>query len=251
MESLTKHQLILVALLVSFVTSLATGIVTVALMDQAPAGVSRTITQVIQRTVADAAGASSTASVAISVNDQVADATSVVAGSLVRLRSGDAGPVSGLGLIVSPSGVIMADKSLVEGLSSPQAIYPDGKASPISLVRFQADGDAAFLAPTKPLTRPAKAVTFGDSARLGGTILSLSGTSTYTLSQGIVTQIDASGATSSPVIRTTIILGSNTVPGAPLFDAAGSVVGIGTRSLATSTYASFYSLKGIKAGIPQ
>jgi len=51
MEDLTKQQLILLALLVSFVTSLATGIVTVTLVEQAPQDVVRTIDRVIEKTV--------------------------------------------------------------------------------------------------------------------------------------------------------------------------------------------------------
>ena len=51
MESLTKHQIILLTLLVSFITSIATGIVTVALMNQAPIGVCQTINRIVQRTI--------------------------------------------------------------------------------------------------------------------------------------------------------------------------------------------------------
>jgi S1-C subfamily serine protease len=51
LEQLTKTQLILLALLVSFVTSIATGIVTVALVDQAPTDVTRTINRVVEKTV--------------------------------------------------------------------------------------------------------------------------------------------------------------------------------------------------------
>ena len=51
LEQLTKHQIVLLTLLVSFVTSIATGIVTVSLMDQAPAGVTRVVNQIVEHTV--------------------------------------------------------------------------------------------------------------------------------------------------------------------------------------------------------
>lgn len=51
MEDLNKNQIILLTLLVSFITSIATGIVTVSLFDQAPQGVTRTINRVVERTV--------------------------------------------------------------------------------------------------------------------------------------------------------------------------------------------------------
>ena len=50
-KDLNKSQLILLALLLSFVTSLATGITTVTLMQQAPASVRTPITRVVRQTV--------------------------------------------------------------------------------------------------------------------------------------------------------------------------------------------------------
>ena len=49
MENLTKTQLILLVLLVSFVTSLVTGVVSVTLVNQAPAPITQTINRVIEK----------------------------------------------------------------------------------------------------------------------------------------------------------------------------------------------------------
>lgn len=51
MENLTKTQIVLLTLLVSFMTSLATGIVTVSLMSQAPEPFTQTIHKVIEKIV--------------------------------------------------------------------------------------------------------------------------------------------------------------------------------------------------------
>jgi len=50
-KDLNKSQLILLALLISFVTSIASAIATVSLMEQAPAPVTQTINRVIQNTI--------------------------------------------------------------------------------------------------------------------------------------------------------------------------------------------------------
>ena len=51
LEHLNKTQIILLTTLVAFVSSIATSIVTVTLMDQAPPGTTTTIRNVVERTV--------------------------------------------------------------------------------------------------------------------------------------------------------------------------------------------------------
>lgn len=250
MEHLTKHQIILLAILISFVTSLATGIVTVSLMDQAPVGISRTITQVIQKTVATMpTGATSTAAVAIAVSDQVADATDKVMSSLVRLRAGDDGRVAGIGLIVSKNGDIMADKSLTDSIDFPQAVFGNGTSVPIRITRFQLEGDIAFLAPSRTISIEMRPIIISNQSRLGGSVWSLSGTSTYELEQGIITGVSLGPDGKASMIRTSI--SSNILPGAPLFDATGAVLGISAGSTAKDHTDSFYPVAAARAGIPK
>ncbi len=252
MEHLSKQQLILVAILISFVTSLATGIVTVSLMDQAPSGVTRTITQVIQQTVAGAlpaSGATSTAAVTIAVSDQVADATAVVTPSIVRLRDGN-GPFVGMGLVVSSTGAIMSDKNVITDLNDPQAVLSDGTAVPVTVTRFQIQGDAAFMVPTRTLGRTIKPISFGEPPRLGASIWALSGTSTYELSQGIVTGLEPVGSAGLEIVHTTILSDGMSL-GTPLFDATGNVIGVYTKSLSGNPTAAFYPVQAVRDAIPK
>ncbi|MDE2037976.1 MAG: hypothetical protein KGI69_02000 [Patescibacteria group bacterium] len=263
MDHLSKQQLILLALLVSFVTSLSTGIVTVSLMDQAPAGVTRTVSQVIERTIQQAVPQSAAvADSVLTAPDRAVLAVKAVSQSVVTIEDAATGAALGQGLVVASSGAVVTDKSVIAPARTYQEALPNGGSLPLSVLWSQTDGDAVFLAPSVA-TSPAIAFTpavIATSTSLGATVFALSGTSTALLGQGI---IDSSGngmadtvldASSSPI---SVSIAPSAAPaGAILFGMDGSVLGIRTSSLAADGRGSsggpvlFYPLSALEPAFP-
>ena len=268
MENLNKHQLVLVALLVSFVTSLATGIVTVSLMDQMPTNAIRTINQVVEKTIQqvvpeDSASPTLTAAVssAISPVERITDVVSSVSKSVVRLKSSKSDSVIVLGVVVSNSGVIMADKSSIAELSDYEAVFADQSVVPVSVVQEQVNGDIVFLAPILNAGQSTSSAKTGayvpaelsNVSSLGQEVLSLSGKSDSVLGDGLVLEfpdtVIASSTSLKPIVTSVPL--SKVMPGSPLFDTSGRVVGLRTSSVDGKDGAEFYPVGGLKAVIPK
>ncbi|PIP73720.1 MAG: hypothetical protein COW88_01025 [Candidatus Lloydbacteria bacterium CG22_combo_CG10-13_8_21_14_all_47_15] len=122
MEELTKTQTILLTLFVSFVTSIATGITTVTLMDQAPPAITQTLNRVVERTVEKVIQPASVVTKEIKVvvkeEDAIVAAFERNRSSVVRVETApydgeETGKVLGLGVIVSADGIVAIDKNLV------------------------------------------------------------------------------------------------------------------------------------------
>jgi S1-C subfamily serine protease len=253
MEHLSKQQIVLLTLLVSFVTALATGVVTVSLMNQAPASVGQTISRVIERTI-EAASPQSAAVESAFVPGEMADAVDRVASSTVFIKSKDSETIVGMGMIVSGRGAIVADKSAVKEVQEYLAVLRDGTQFPVAIVQSQINGDIVFLAPFPPndsLMKSMAPITFASLPKLGQTVLSLSGTSSPILGQGIVTEISAATPSNSGTIIHTSISQSKVMSGSPLFTMNGETVGINLSSLTSNVDgANFYSIGNLKSVIP-
>jgi S1-C subfamily serine protease len=123
MEDLNKTQIVLLTLLVSFVTSIATGIVTVTLMDQAPPGVTQTINRVVEKTIQTVIPGENQVTtvvkeVIVEEKDLIANAVEKSSKSVVQISaiSSEGVEVSlGLGVIVSGDGFIVTDKKRIAG----------------------------------------------------------------------------------------------------------------------------------------
>ncbi|MDP2652337.1 MAG: hypothetical protein Q8O94_04320 [bacterium] len=93
-EELSKSQLILLTILVNFVTSVATGILTVSLLDHAPPFVTQTVNRVVERTIETVAAAAPAAIIqapAPSNQDLVMAAIGADATRTVVIYAGDTG----------------------------------------------------------------------------------------------------------------------------------------------------------------
>ncbi len=204
MEELTKQQIVLVTLLVSFVTSIATGIITVALMDQAPPGVTQTINRVVERTIEKVTPAPTTQqasvvtkeTIVVKEDDLVVKVVEQNLKSVVSITgtsgSGDMLEKTflGNGLIVNKEGLIVADVSVVvpilDEAGNPiqrtlKATYSDGTTLILSVVPDVVSGSGiVLLKPVlddkteKTVFVPAS-LAVSTSYRLGQTVIALGG----------------------------------------------------------------------------
>ncbi|MBU6426825.1 trypsin-like peptidase domain-containing protein [Patescibacteria group bacterium] len=224
MEHLTKQQIVLVTLLVSFVTALATGVVTVSLMNQAPESVTQTISKVIERTIEAAAPQGAAVATAPNYGDIIANAVEKIASSTVTIIDDQTSSALGSGLIVSKEGVILTDKSVVAEAHKYDVVLNDGTKIPVVIVQSQINGNIVFLAPFPPytaLTEPVTPAAFAGVPKLGQTVYALAGTSSPLLVQGLITSLPGVDQNIGTSIST-----QNISPGGALFDTGGEIVGM-------------------------
>jgi S1-C subfamily serine protease len=267
MEYLTKQQIVLLTLFTTFVASIATGIVVVSLMDQSPTGVTSTINHVIERTVekvvsSPAPDQTAVATSAVSqVIDPTANAISKVSKSVVKIKlikEAGATEITGLGIFVSKSGVILTDKSTISQFGMYDAVLPDGKEYPVQTLVVEPNTDVAFLSikiidsdkaseRIIPATLPIK------TSNLGQSIMVISGLEEFSVNQGIIKKIHTDDtSTANPIDFETNIVSAQTSVGSPLVDLFGNVIGFRGSSLTSGSEGSsaFYPTILLKDSIP-
>lgn len=260
-EKLTKHQIVLLTLLVSFMTSIATGIVTVSLMDQAPPEVQRTINQIVERTVekvvpADvpAAAASATqapapvvtkeTTVVVKDDDAVATAIANAQQGMVRIVSAnDQGTLLARGIVVDQKGTVFSDRGSLEpmGTLNFMAYLPDGTLVPAVMRAPVGTSTVAILDLTLATTTALRPVPLADPAKLklGQTVIRIGGSGGDTVGTGVVAKLPQTMSSAHhDLIEASVV--SNT-PGSVLLDLFGSAVGI-TTSDSLNSGSDFYTL---------
>ncbi len=243
-ERLTKSQVVLLTLLVSFVTSIATGIVTVSLMEDAPPTITQTVNRIVERTV-ETVAPSQPAAVATTIekevlvgeSEQLARAIERVAPSVVRLympgkdESGaDTRLFVGHAIVVSRDGALIADSGTPEGQLT--ALRSDSIEVPVNIAaRPEGSAFIRLQASTPPdSTLSWEPATFSqEKARLASPMVAIGGRAGTRVAQGIVTGFSGPEKEGAPSYVETDIASEVVAAGSPLIGVDGAVRAIATR----------------------
>lgn len=241
-EDLSKVQIILLVLLVSFVTSIATGIVTVSLLAQAPPAVTQTINHIIQRTVeavAPTTGSTGGQTTTVKETTVVVKEDDLVTSSItssfqdvgvIHDTSASSSPVVALGTLIA-GGIIITDASAVT--DGDHYITFPATSTVYSVKNRLSEVGIAVMSPK--FGNPSGGFHIADTAsvKLGQSVIALSSVTGSRVGIGSVTarytlgHIDDDGDDVSIRAIDTSITGKTAV-GAPLINVTGDVIGVAT-----------------------
>lgn len=253
MEDLNKHQLILLTLLVSFVTSIATGIITFTLLQEAPIAVTQTINRVVERTIETVTPASDGGREIVrevQVVDQeklVLESIEKSAKSVVRIKTlgFDGAEITvGLGLVINEGIVVMNSGNFTEGANY-TVLLADHKA--YGVAKTYISGGFVFMKIGKPANEK---YTFypailgnAELLKLGQTVIALGGKTSNSVSIGRVAELPASGK-----IKTDI-LSVKAEPGGLLLNLSGEIVGLEAPAAEGESSLFYFPVTAIKNSI--
>ncbi|MBI4133065.1 trypsin-like peptidase domain-containing protein, partial [Candidatus Uhrbacteria bacterium] len=257
MEELSKSQIILLTLLVSFVTSIATGIVTVSLMDQAPPAIAQTVNRVVERTVekivqTPSPGQAATVittekTVVVKESDLIVEAVKKMSPSLVRIYSSslDSPIFLGLGIIIDESGTVVTDSSILGEAANAAIALHDGTTVRAFVTERSREVGFARLKPATTtadgkVLRFTPAVLALGAPTLGQTVVALSGKTIPRIADGLVTALIPQGENPNGVIDTNISR-DFVMEGSPLIDTEGGVIGVSSWASRASSPGGFIS----------
>lgn len=234
LEQLTKHQVILLTLLVSLVTSIATGIVTVSLMNQAPQSVTRTINQIVERTVQTVAAPAQSAAAAIVTtektivvkdDDLTTESIASVQKAIVRITAKGGDELIARGVIVHADGTTLTDSDSMIAATAKEfeAILSDGTRVPATIVSASASSSIARINVTFGTSTAAAPASIADVSklRLGQSIIRIGGKGGDVVGEGVIASLPGA----SNVIEASV---TSATPGSVLITLFGEIIGLAT-----------------------
>lgn len=223
-EDLSKSQLLLLTILVNFVVSIATGVLTVSMLDQTPTTVTQTVNKIVDHTIETISTPLPAINVkpaqaALTPEQMLTAAITADAARAVSIHAGTStsSPTVAVGAYLPKSrGVATAT---TQDLPKQVLIeFSNGDTAPASISRQGATvtiygfADAAKLPQAPAATLPA-----ASSLKQGQTVITL--TKDNAAITGIISKVDDAG------IHTSL---AGLVAGAGVVDLSGNLVGIGS-----------------------
>lgn len=236
LERLTKHQIILLTLLVALVTSIATGIVTVSLLNQQPQGITRTINQIVEHTVQTvvpatenkaAAATVVTKTVVVKDDDLAAQSIAAVQKSIIRITVKGGEELVARGVIIDGKGTALTDSDalVASGAKSFDAILSDGTRVPISVVSDATSSAFAVVTVAVGTSTAAAPSTLADSSKLqlGQSIIRIGGKGVDTVGQGVIATLP--NKNNPTLIEASV---TSATPGSLIMTIFGEIIGMAT-----------------------
>lgn len=265
MEGLTKSQFLLLVILVTFVVSIATGIITFTLLSGAPTAVTQTINRVVETTVervvpiVDNKGVTQT--IVVTDESLVVSGIEKLSKSLVRIKNNTIndpsfGMTVGMGVVVSQNGLIITDGRLKKPNTDLLAVFPDGAKYSLSAINVSDDSyGMAFFKVEKNIGDSYQfqsTIFSGVDLKLGQTVVSIYGLDKNIISSTLVSDIINSESPDS-ALKTIIVPRSipvkDDVYGSIIMNLSGEIAGIRSQTQitddATTSYVSAKILRDV------
>ncbi len=250
LEKLSKHQIVLLALLVSFVSSIATGIVTVSLLDQAPPGVTKTINQIVERTVQQVVPATQNAAAAVITqktvvvkdDDLTAQSIQSMQKSIIHIVGKGDDQLIARGVIVDGKGTAITDRGALDAstFTNFEAILPGGERVSVAIPKGQsASSSLELINVAVGTTTDFAPAPIADQSKLqlGQSVIRIGGIGTDIVGSGIIAALPASA---SQEIEASV---DSSVPGSLIMTLFGEVIGLATTN-SLQDGSDFYTLAG-------
>lgn len=250
-EDLTSTQIILLTLLVSFVTSIATGIVTVSLLAQAPPAVTNTVNQIVERTVETILPANDSkpattvkeTTVVVKEEDLITKSISDSFGKTARVYGGVSTTTSVVGLAALTSLGVITDSSVV---SDDHLVTLGGVSVVYSVQAEYPEIGIALLVPKEKDTGFKGGFIVGatDSLKLGQTAIALLSVTNERVQIGAVSSRSPLADVTrkdKEVVSVRVVdtnIAGPLVPGTPLVNLFGDFIGISTYVSPAGSYVS-------------
>jgi len=258
MNDLNTQQIVLLCILVSFVSSIATGITTVSLLGQSPEPVSQTINRVVEKTIERVVETADNKpperiveTVVVNQEDLTVDAVEKNSKSIVRLYTKD---VSGQKVFFS-LGVVVSDKGRIVTISgaSPRSkltgVFDSGE---FELKLIKSESPFGLYEPATATTSTFSPATLGDSQslKLAQSVILVSGRNSNIAATGIINDLVAVGGEgeTKDYVKNIItgVDATKVLTGSVILNLKGEIVGINSEDIIDpKSFVPINSVKGL------